>query len=1351
MQMQVSHQSTPEDIKRYLTHLEEGGRSIPPQPVCCPCLELLAEHACGSEQRTAGWAAQPNVTSAPEGAYESTLGGKKNMRKRILASLMALILALSLLPTAAFAVGEGTPGDSAGTEQGDSPVITLSNEIMAETTELTSGTYTLSGNVALNSALTVPANAVVTIDLGEYELSRAGDSVIVNHGTLTVRNGTVRMTGSGSYVNKGTVENYGTMELESGLKIVSDTGNAVTNFSGKLTTAADMEAVFNGGPTSRGSGIFVQGGDVEITGGTITAMMYALTSNGSTTAKDATATVSSGASLKAYRTAIYWPAGTLTLGSQGSAGSPVVEILTDATKNSTSLGTPLEVSGGTVNIYSGTYVGKFAETADDQTWMTNSGANNLGDAITIYTRRSPSYGSLEMNIYGGTFTSRNNYAIRCLDLAKIEQDVSVNIYGGTFTSAETKEIIHIAKDSSGTLTTAIASPVIFGGTFDEDVSAYVAPNYECVPDPSSTATQYIVQKMKDKLVVTPETDPDTDSTSATLEGSFTPGTTTEVGDANEGDAGTQDKPTGEVTGNAITINLTPSNDSVTSATLNVMESTAQSLGQGANSLEVTSTVGTVTLTGTAMEQLRHVEGDVAIKVASVQDKTDTWEVTVLADQSNIYQQGTLSHEDITIRVPYTLKAGETADNIKVFCLETGEDMGAAYVTYSDGNFLTWKTSHLSTFAKTVEKPDAETYYTTASNGVQYGTLADAIANVNEGGTITLQNNVTIKVLPENNAYEFYSLPGGVTINGGNHSITVAVQNVTGHNNLYHVFGVNGEKTVTIRDLEIIGDYTGNEDYCTRAGIHAYDGATVNLENVNIYRCGTVGIQVNGGTVNVTGGHISDNNWGGINVDSQVEKGSSLTVNGTDIDDAASIYVEHSDKADGYNMEVTVESGSYESISVKESGKSGDSITIESGTIGSVTNAGAGDVDITGGTITGNVTNSGTGRTEVTGGTVNGEVDLGNTTESYKLIYKVDGKTVYARALSGSDNSVDMGYTDTPFKSGYTFTGWSCDKSGVTLVTTIDGAKEWTGVRPGNTYTFTAQFSPIVTPVVPDDNTPSYSGGSSSSETSYSNTIDASDGGSVKVSPRTPSRGETVTITPTPDTGYEVDEVIVTDRNGDEVEVTANRNGTYTFEQPRGRVTIEVTFVRTGSAVGTAPFLDVAEDAWYAEAVAYVYDNGLMSGTSTTLFSPNATTTRGMIVTMLYRLEGEPRVNSGSTFDDVDAGMYYADAVAWASQNDIVTGYDETTFGPNNAITREQMAAILYRYAQYKGYRTTAGADLSGYVDADSVSSYALASLQWANAAGLVTGTSSNTLTPDGSATRAQVATIFMRFMEDVAE
>ena len=287
-------------------------------------------------------------------------------------------------------------------------------------------------------------------------------------------------------------------------------------------------------------------------------------------------------------------------------------------------------------------------------------------------------------------------------------------------------------------------------------------------------------------------------------------------------------------------------------------------------------------------------------------------------------------------------------------------------------------------------------------------------------------------------------------------------------------------------------------------------------------------------------------------------------------------------------------------------------------------------------------------------------------------------------------------------------------------------------------TFTASWSRI-----------SNGSSGSSSSNDYSITVDAGRHGDVTVRPSRAEQGETVTITVEPDTGYELDELIVTDSDGDEISVRSRGNGRYTFEMPRGRVTVEATFVAVEDS--GLPFLDVASDAWYYDAVAYVYENGMMNGTSSNVFSPNATTTRGMIVTMLYRLEGEPRVSGTSTFDDVANGMYYADAIAWAAGNDIVTGYDETTFGPNDAIAREQMAAILYRYAQYKGYRTTASADLSGYVDAGDVSSYALSALQWASAEGLVTGTSSTALTPGGSATRAQVATIFMRFMEDVAK
>ena len=184
---------------------------------------------------------------------------------------------------------------------------------------------------------------------------------------------------------------------------------------------------------------------------------------------------------------------------------------------------------------------------------------------------------------------------------------------------------------------------------------------------------------------------------------------------------------------------------------------------------------------------------------------------------------------------------------------------------------------------------------------------------------------------------------------------------------------------------------------------------------------------------------------------------------------------------------------------------------------------------------------------------------------------------------------------------------------------------------------------------------------------------------------------------------------------------------------------------------TADFVDVPADAWYAEAVQYVYENGMMSGTSETTFSPDLTTTRGMIVTILYRLENEPTVTGTTAFTDVAADQYYANAVAWAAQNGIVSGIDATTFAPNNAITREQMAAILYRYAQFKGYDVSAKADLSVYTDAAQVSTYATDAMAWANGAELITGTSATTLSPAGNATRAQVATILMRFCENIAK
>ena len=185
-------------------------------------------------------------------------------------------------------------------------------------------------------------------------------------------------------------------------------------------------------------------------------------------------------------------------------------------------------------------------------------------------------------------------------------------------------------------------------------------------------------------------------------------------------------------------------------------------------------------------------------------------------------------------------------------------------------------------------------------------------------------------------------------------------------------------------------------------------------------------------------------------------------------------------------------------------------------------------------------------------------------------------------------------------------------------------------------------------------------------------------------------------------------------------------------------------------VSGVSFEDVSQDDWFYDAVLYVCGKGLMDGVGDNLFAPNSTTTRAQLVTILYRMEGEPDVTGGNAFADVAADTWYTDAVTWAAAQGIVNGVTDTTFAPNNPITREQMAAILYRYAEGKGYDVTAAADLSGYTDADQIQAYAETAMAWANAEGLITGVTDTELKPAGSAVRAQIATVLMRFCEGVA-
>ena len=260
---------------------------------------------------------------------------------------------------------------------------------------------------------------------------------------------------------------------------------------------------------------------------------------------------------------------------------------------------------------------------------------------------------------------------------------------------------------------------------------------------------------------------------------------------------------------------------------------------------------------------------------------------------------------------------------------------------------------------------------------------------------------------------------------------------------------------------------------------------------------------------------------------------------------------------------------------------------------------------------------------------------------------------------------------------------------------------------------------------------------------YRITVEATQGGTVTADPTAAKAGTTVTLTPVPHRGYQVGTVAVTDRFGEAVAVTEQADGTYTFTMPNGQVTVTVTFEQA-----PLPFPDVTEGDWFYDAVRYAYETGLMDGVGDNLFAPNSQTTRAQLVTILHRLAGQPAVSGDLIFTDVEAGTWYADAVAWAAENGIVNGTTDTTFAPGEDITREQLVTVLYRYAESKGYDVSASADLSGYPDAGQVQDYAQPAMAWAVAEGIVEGVDGN-LNPTGDATRAQIATILMRFCEGI--
>lgn len=945
-----------------------------------------------------------------------------------------------------------------------------------------------------------------------------------------------------------------------------------------------------------------------------------------------------------------------------------------------------------------------------------------------------------------------------------DRDITLTITGGTFVSENNNAVQMYIKENE--VTNVKRGISITGGTFSSDPSAYVPTGYSV-----SAGPQYVVTKnINGGMAITPGSGEDEGSVSATLDGVYENANTPIVTKPESGNEGTQSQ-----AGQDVTVNLAKPNgesSTSTSATLNVAKETAESLKK-AESLTLKSDVGNVTLDSDALSTVSEVNRAVSIKIEKAQ-KANTeaaaYTVTVQANNENLLPYGENAGE-VTIFVPESqLDTTEDLNSIHAWYV-TGDSANRVYVeeltiTSREGG-ITYKMDHLSTSVLTTEaKTTAEA--TVTRNGVTtgYNTLADAVGEAKSGDIITLQKDVKASNRNLSKNVAVYVIPAGATLNGAGHTISADGENWVKFSNSdtnSHILGVNGPGgTTTIKNLTIIGLNT--ENMKSKAGINAYDGAKVEIENVTIQNCGSVGVQVNGATVEATNLNISGSGWGSINVD----KGSAsvtaeLTFNSGNLQDPVQIYSEDASNSKVTTSSLTKVNGgdgelankTYYTDDVKKLGEA--TVTDESGEVTVYT-----DLD---NALKSENVDSGYAVTVVKDAKLDGSATIPagvtlvvnpgvtlNTNNQLTNNGAIENRGTITGTVSGSGTTkYQVTFTTTPSSATVTVNGHGSAKTYMLASGTYSYTVSASGYRNA-TGSFTIPNDRNITVTLRSSNSGNNSNsGSSSSDRTYSIDVDVtgSRGGSVTLSPTRASAGTRVTITVRPNSGYELDELTVLDEDGDEVRLTQRTDTTYTFHMPDGKVTVEAAFTLAQTQTPQTTFADVPASAWYCDAVEYVYENGLMSGVSGGRFAPDDTLTRAMLVQTLYAMEGRPAAASAG-FADVASGDWYASAVNWAAANGVVSGVSETGFGPNNALTREQLALILYRFAQYKGYDVTGTSDLAAYADGSSVSGWAAEAMGWAVDAGLISGVGGNQIAPTGTASRAQVAQILMNFCENVA-
>ena len=1087
---------------------------------------------------------------------------KHRKSKRILSSLLALAMCVTLFPAGAFA-------EEADTRALPDPV---------------DGVITLTENVTLSDAYTVEAGETVTIDLAGHTLTNADNKhTIINKGTLTINDSK----------GGGVVDN------------VSHARAAVYNDQTGVVT-------LNGGTYDRsreaGSSDKENGSNSYYTLKNFGKMTI---NAGVTVQQDGTA--NSGTAGK-YSSLI--ANGWYNIGTAGKPGSSepacpdgaFAELTINGGTFKGGLNTIKNDDRSIATIENGTFENFAQAVVQNHNILTINGGNYDAAADGAVTYGVENCGCAAehdlgtLTITGGTFSA--SYGL----YDRSSQPAQVNVSGGDFSGTASA----IAKTGGSK-----ASISVTGGSYSTDVSSFVAENYEIVEADGS----YKVQKMENKLVVTPSTDEG--NVSASLEGAYVDSNTTVTEDGKENTGS-------EVDNTGVTVDLTTTEGNSTDATLTVTAETAQSLAQhNAPSLSVKTDVGTVVLDQTALGKMRDVTAPVVVSVANTTADSSEgniaaeYTVSVTSGNNNLLPDGA-ANGTVTITLPV-----DQADLQPWYVTGSGIYAEKLPVIERTNDSITFTIGHLSTIQLLKADPETsaiafitkadgtKTYYTSATE------LQDAVKDAGAGDTIDLLADVTIENAQDNGSTvtAVFHVNSSVTINGNGHTIAY-----NGSSTINHIINVNKTAdAATINDLVIdaTGARYGVQFYCTKGG---------SLNNVTINNGSYAAVNINGAQ-NVTITDSTLNPSGYANIDYSMGTGVN-TIPGIALDN------------------VSMKNGIMQ-------------VWADETTVTNMKNAD------------------------------------GTLTTNDAVMDKITSSIDYTSPNGGSlQVTVNFG-----------------EAAGGTETGSID-----------STYQ------------------PPYTG-----DHNYAVTVAKTEGGSVTLdkADQYANAGETITFTVTPDKGYSIDKVTVT-QGSKAIDVTDNSDSTYSFTMPKGPVTITVTFTESDQPEPEPeqPFTDVHEDDWYYQSVLYVYNEGLMTGTAKDTFSPGLTTTRGMIVSILHRQEGEPAAGSNASFSDVTSGAYYEDAVNWAAAEGIVNGYSDSAFGPNDAITREQMAAILMNYAQYKGQDVSARADLSAYSDAESISAWAEEAMSWAHAEGLINGMSDTELAPKGHATRAQVAAILQRFLAE---